>query len=142
MAEDAFAYAVKLLARRELSAHDLEERIRARFGEVPTDLVDRLSRSGYLDDHRFARMRVRTRKAWGRVRLAAELARSGVAPEIIREALGSEDWPSLEEAAAATIRVLKLAPPLSSRDAARAARALARLGYETEAIEHELENYA
>lgn len=94
----------RLLAIRPRSRRELADRLRQRG--VPADVVAAtiadLERGGLVDDHRFADAWVRSRTALqpsGRARLRYELARKGVAREVIdrtlRETLSEQDEDAL-----------------------------------------------
>jgi regulatory protein len=88
----AYSYALTLLARRELTAFELRERLlKKEFSETETDdTVARLRADGTLNDKRAAVAIARTHavvKARGRQRIAHELKARGVPAEIARAAL-------------------------------------------------------
>ncbi len=150
MAEDRFAgaptplleHALKLLARRERTAHQLRERLATRFGNDSAaieEVLARLSGAGYLDDERYARNWVRRRIDRGRVRLAGDLERAGIAPGVIRRVLEDQDWPSLVEALRDKMGRFGIGRPLAPADAARLSRTLQRLGYDADEIASELD---
>lgn len=95
------AKAIDLLARRDHSEKELEDKLRSRGGEeddVARVLSD-LRGIGLLDDRRFARsfLLFRADKAWGPRRYRQELLARGVTSELIDEVLEelrqSEDVP-------------------------------------------------
>lgn len=86
--------ALRLLARRAHTRHELARKLRER-GEAPADIeaaLERLGGLGYLDDHAFAASFVEARGGprggWGTARLRVELARRGVARDIVEAVLG------------------------------------------------------
>lgn len=91
-ARDAYVAGLKLLARRELSEHQVRERLRRK--EFPDDAADaaiaRLKEERALDDSRFAhalaRHEVLTRRH-GRLRAQRQLEAAGVTPSLARAAL-------------------------------------------------------
>ena len=95
--------ALRALRHRDLSARELDERLRARgFGDSEReDALERVSRTGLLDDRRFAASRARSLAARGAgdayIRHALDAA--GVADELVDEAL-SELEPEIERARA------------------------------------------
>jgi SOS response regulatory protein OraA/RecX len=131
---EAYKYALKLLAGRDLTTARLREKLEARFGRVPQELFDELIRKRYLDDRRFAENYVARRKNRGASRLREELAAWGVAPNLAEEVVSSADWPSLHEALNAKMADWNLRAPLQLRDAARLFRGLLRLGYSEDEI--------
>ncbi len=134
-----FLYAVKLLARRDLSVAELREKLAKRFGAAPQDVIETLLAKKFLNDRRFAENFVSRRKTKGRDRLRLELAARGVDSEVIDAVLSTVEWPSIREALKAKMSDWNLRAPLQSHDAARLFRALARLGYEEDAIREEIQ---
>jgi len=104
----AFRTATRLLERRPFARKDLTRRLT--FKGHPVDVVeralDRAEHLGYLDDARFAAYYVESRTARGRgpARLRRELARLGVAKELVDAVLTTAN----EEPAAAQARIRKL----------------------------------
>jgi SOS response regulatory protein OraA/RecX len=137
--DQTFAYALKLLRARDYTVAGLREKLRAKFGEVPQDVLDLLLQKNFLNDRRFAENHVARRKDRGTAVLREELLARGVAPALADEIVSGADWPSLREALAAKMNDWKLRAPLQSRDAARLFRALQRLGYDEDAIREEIE---
>jgi regulatory protein len=90
--------AVRLLARREHSARELQAKLTARGIEPDAALeaVADLGREGLQSDARFAEMYVRSRaeRGYGPVRIGAELGERGVGDELIRAHLDEAgyDW--------------------------------------------------
>lgn len=88
----AYSYALTLLARRELTAFELRERlVRKKIAEAEADeVVARLRADGTLNDRRAAVAIARTHavvKTRGRIRIAHELEARGVPQDIARAAL-------------------------------------------------------
>jgi regulatory protein len=83
--------ALKLIAVRDRSRHDIESRLlRAGFGEGPVaGVLSWLCDLGYVDDLRFARHygTEKLRGGWGERRIAAELMRLGVERDLVKQAL-------------------------------------------------------
>lgn len=90
--------ALRLLARREHSSRELQDKLRQRgFDDTPTrEAIDALREAGWQSDARYAESLLRSRVAqgYGPLRIAAELEAAGVANGQIREALGTAevDW--------------------------------------------------
>jgi SOS response regulatory protein OraA/RecX len=135
-----YVYALKLLRTRDYTVAGLREKVQARFGSTPQELVQQLLDKNFLNDRRFAENYASRRKEKGRARLQEELIASGVAPALVDDVLSHMDWPSLREAVTARIDDWKVRTPLQSRDAARLFRALLRLGYDEDAIREEIES--
>ena len=99
--EAAWAAAVRMLGRRELSAAQVRQRL-ARRGWTETAIepaIARLSASGALDDARVARACARTRagvKRQGRDRVLREIQALGVAADVARAAV-DEVFGALDE---------------------------------------------
>jgi len=134
-----YVYALKLLRTRDYTTARLRQKVEARFGSVPQQLIEQLLNKNFLNDRRFAENYVARRRERGRRALHEELTSNGVAPEIIDDVLSQTAWPSLREAVAAKMIDWKLRAPLQSRDAARLFRALLRLGYDEDAIREEID---
>ena len=138
----AYATALRMLARRELSTAQIRDRLKQRgFTRGAIDeAVSRLTSNGSLDDARVARAVARTRahvKRQGRQRVARELALIGI-PDQITEAALSDVFGDLDEAALleqALERRLRgrisLADPASRR---RIVAALVRQGFAPGAV--------
>jgi SOS response regulatory protein OraA/RecX len=136
---EIYLYALKLLRGREYTVLMLREKLTARFGEVPQEILDRLVDQNFLSDRRFAEIYTARRKDRGPAVLRGELIARGVSAVLAGEVVSQIEWPSLREALAARMNGWKLRPPLRSRDAARLFRALVRLGYQEDAIREEIE---
>ncbi|MFO7571774.1 MAG: regulatory protein RecX [Gaiellaceae bacterium] len=92
-AEDAFEVALRLLRHRDLAEEELRRRLEARglrtseIGEA----LERLARTGLVDDARYAHARassLATRGA-GDALIRSDLERAGVAGEVVDDALGT-----------------------------------------------------
>ena len=131
-APDALDVAVKALARRDLSEHEVVERL-TRLG-VPEDsragAVARLRQAGYLDDAKVAAERAGrlADRGKGDTAIRADLLRRGVPTEVVTR--------TLAELEPESVRAARLADRLGG--GLRAARALARKGFAAESIEHVL----
>jgi len=130
------AQAIRLLARREYSRAELEERLRARGGALQEvrALLEELEGHGYLSNERYARA-VATRKSGGhgRRRIAAELRAKGVSGENIAAALAEaspDDAVTLE----ALWRRKFGAAPIDEKEKARQVRFLQSRGFALPAI--------
>lgn len=127
---EALEAATRSLARRDLSARRLRERLDARGIRAPSAeaAVASLESAGIVDDARLARSRaaVLADRGWGDDAVAARLEQEGIGPEPARAAL-AELLPEPERAAA-------LAAGASDRRAAW--RLLARRGFSPDSIEH------
>jgi len=89
----ATAYALKILAGRDHSEAEMRRKLAVKgFSPVTADrVIEKLHRSGYLDDERFAfawaESALRNGRGYG-YRLKAELSRRGVVDDIIDHVLG------------------------------------------------------
>jgi regulatory protein len=137
--DEVLLYALKLLRKRDYTVSTLRQKLQTKFEIVSEDIVDQLVQKNFLNDRRFAENYVSRRKDRGQAMLRAELIDRGI-PESLADAVLSQiEWPSLRQALAARMKIWKLRAPLQSRDAARLFRALARLGYDEDAIREEIE---
>ena len=89
---DAYLTALRMLARREYSEHQIRERLTAREFEADEigEAVARLTEQRSLDDRRvagaMARLELQVRRH-GRLRAERKMKEAGLAPSLIREAL-------------------------------------------------------
>lgn len=124
--EEAYRAALRLLAVRPRTKHELQQRL-LRHGaepEVCRQVVEQLQTMGYLDDAAFAKMWVEERKAnrpMGRFRLQYELRGKGVPKETVEEALfdlideAEEERLGLEAAQKRLRALANLAPEIQYR---------------------------
>ena len=101
--EDARTAAIRLLARRELSAAQVRERLlrRGHPEHAADEAIVRLRESGLIDDARVARAFARTRatvKRLGRERIVRELQHMGIDRETARSAV-DDVFGAVDEAA-------------------------------------------
>jgi regulatory protein len=93
VAAEAVDTALRALRHRDLSARELDERLRAKgFGESARDeALETLARTGLLDDARFAESRVRSLAARGAGDLAIRhaLRVAGVEDSVVEDALAT-----------------------------------------------------
>ncbi|SNB47217.1 regulatory protein RecX [Geobacter sp. DSM 9736] len=85
-----FASALRLLARRDHSCHELERKLRSKGtpSGVIASVLERLAGLGYLDDRRFAERWAESAVAGMRCvgpRLRLELVRRGISEQIVSE---------------------------------------------------------
>jgi regulatory protein len=142
-AEQALAYVVRVLARRDHSIAELERKLRDRGfpAGVSAEVIARLTESGCLDDRRFAEQwaesAVRNGRGFGpRIRL--ELIRRGVPREIVAEVVAgiSAAYDEHETLSALVTRKFAGFDPesASDRDKRRVVAYLQRRGFSTAAI--------
>ena len=135
---EVYAHALKLLRARDSTIFKLREKLEAKFGSAPQEVIDQLVERKFLNDRRFAENYVEKRKNRGMPLLREELLARGVSAPLADEILSQTDWPSLKDALTAKMNAWKLRVPLQSRDAARLFRALLRLGYDEDSIREEI----
>jgi regulatory protein len=132
----AVELAYRALGRRERTVAELRRYLEGK--RVEPDLIDaaveRLCAEGWLDDARYASRFTedkRTLERWGGERIARDLRKRGVEPDLIEAALGDRER---EEELRAAVEVLreKLPAPEDDRSRDRAWRLLVRRGYEPE----------
>jgi regulatory protein len=130
--QDAFGAVVDALARRDLTATELEQRlVRAGFeAAARADAIARATDAGYLDDARVAVERARrlAERDASDAAIRAELLRRGVGEAAVEAAL--------EALPPETERAKRLALRLGGGP--RAARALVRKGYAEDVVERAL----
>ena len=102
--------------------------------EAIDDAVTELTEAGFLDDARYAQRFAEDKRdleRWGSERIARELQRRGVRPELIELAIADR---SREAELHTALMVLeqRLPPPADDRERDRAWRLLVRRGYEPE----------
>ncbi len=131
--------ALRLLARREYTRHELSSKLAplAESAEQLAALIDDLTASGLLSDQRYVSTRISSRAArLGDARLARELRAKGVSAELVRATLANgED--ELTRARRVWERRFGCQPTAAVADAteqARQFRFLAGRGFSAETI--------
>jgi regulatory protein len=142
-AEKAIDYAVRALARRDHSVAELERKLRTRgfSAGVIAEVVARLTKSGYLDDRRFAERwaesAVRNGRGYG-PRLRLELTRRGVPREIVTDVVADISAAYGEEEMLAALVAKRFAGfdllTAPDRDTRRVVAYLQRRGFSPAAI--------
>ena len=134
--KDAYELALRALGRKERTASELGEWLRARGceGEDADDAVSRLAEAGVLNDDRFARLYARDKRelrGWGPDRIAESLRARGVDEGIIDRVASESDAESAQRA----LELLEHcgAEAADERSRQRALALLARRGYTLEA---------
>jgi regulatory protein len=129
--------ALRLLARREHGARELEYKLAQRGidRDKAAEVVGELARSGWQSDARYVASLVRARVAqgYGPLRIESELEAAGVAEALIRETLAEvgADWKAL----AAEVQARKFGQvPGSGAEWQKQYRHLAGRGFESEQI--------
>lgn len=141
------ALALRLLANREHSRHELLQKLRARctcHRDHIAQLLDKLQHMGYLDDARYSAAFVRAAIGRGRgaQRIIYELREHGIDPELATQALAEAgiDWGAL--ARQERIKKYGRKIPEAYQERARQARFLAGRGFSKEAIQAAFQNHA
>ncbi|HWY26269.1 MAG TPA: regulatory protein RecX, partial [Nevskia sp.] len=131
------ARALRLLARREHGARELEYKLAQRgiAREQAAEVVGELAQVGWQSDERYVRSLVRTRVAqgFGPLRIESELEGAGVADSLIRASLAAAeaDWKAL----AVEIHARKFRhAPKNGPEWQKQYRHLAGRGFDTEQI--------
>jgi regulatory protein len=134
--ERAIQLAHRAVGRRERTVAELRtclERKRVEPGAID-DAVTELTASGLLDDARYAQAFADDKRyldRWGSERIARELQRRGIAPDLIESVLSDRSRDA--ELESALVLLAQRAPTLSDdRERDRAWRLLIRRGYEIE----------
>ena len=97
---DVITAAMRLLAGRDHSRHELAAKLARRLGSSPLieGALDELEDLGYLDDDRFVSSFIdqRCRKGFGPLRILADLRAKGLAPDRVEQLLEEADidWSS------------------------------------------------
>ena len=102
--------------------------------EAIADAVEELTSAGCLDDARFARRFAEDKRElerWGSERIARDLHRRGIAPDLI-ERVVSDHSREAELATALVLLEQRVPAPCDDRDRDRAWRLLIRRGYDAE----------
>jgi len=132
--ERAIDLAYKAVARRDLTVAELRTRLTRKHvpPEAIADAVEELQGTGFLDDARYARQFAEDKREidqWGTDRIATDLRRRGIAPQLIDAALVTHDRDS--ELRTALLLLSRRYPqaPRDDRERDRAWQMLVRRGY-------------
>jgi regulatory protein len=134
--ERAIQLAYRAAGRRERTVAELRtilERKRVEPDAIE-DAVAELTEAGFLDDARYAQRFAEDKRElerWGSERIARELHRRGVAPDLIELAVADRSREA-ELQSALIVLGQRLPPPRDDRERDRAWRLLVRRGYGTE----------
>ena len=133
------AVAVRILAQREHSRHELAQKVRQRCecdAATLDQMLDKLQEIGYLDDSRYAAAFVRSSISRGRgsQRIGYDLREHGVDNATAAQALAEAevDWHDL--ACEQRIKKFGREIPADYKERARQSRFLAGRGFYTDAI--------
>ncbi len=134
--ERAIELAYRAVGYRERTVAELRTFLeRKRVGPCAIDeAVAELSEAGFLDDERYALRFAddkRDLERWGSERIAGDLQRRGVAPDLIETAIAARSGEA-ELSTALLVLEGRFPPPEDDRERDRAWRLLVRRGYATE----------
>ena len=135
--ERAIDLAYKEVARRDLTVAELRARLVRKHvpPEAIDDAVAELEETGFLDDARYARQFAEDKREldrWGSDRIATDLRRRGIAPQLIDAAVSSHDRDSELRTALLLLRQRYSHAPRDDRERDRAWQMLVRRGYSPE----------
>jgi regulatory protein len=134
--ERAIALAYRAVGHRDRTEAELRtflERKRVEPGAIDGAVAE-LTEAGVIDDARYARRFAEDKReleSWGSERIARDLTRRGVPPEVIEAALADQSRDS-ELGTALMLLQQRLPPPEDDRGRDRAWRLLIRRGYDSE----------
>ena len=133
----AIDLAYKAVARRDLTVAELRDRLVRKHvsPEAIDDAVAELEETGFLDDARYARQFAEDKREldrWGSDRIATDLRRRGIAPQLIDAAVSSYDRDSELRTALLLLRQRYPHAPRDDRERDRAWQMLVRRGYSPE----------
>ena len=133
----AIDLAYTAVARRDLTVVELRARLERKHvpPEAIDDAVAELEETGFLDDARYARQFAEDKREleqWGTDRIAQDLRRRGIAPQLIDAAVSTHDRDSELRTALLLLKQRYPDPPRDDRDRDRAWQMLVRRGYTPE----------
>jgi regulatory protein len=136
-AERAIDLAYKAVARRDLTVEELRTRLERKHvpPEAIAEAVAELEETGFLDDARYARQFAEDKREleqWGRDRIARDLRRRGIAPQLIDAAISTHSRDSELRTAFLLLGQRFPQAPRDDRERDRAWQMLVRRGYEPE----------
>jgi regulatory protein len=132
--ERAIDLAYRAVARRDLTVAELRARLERKHvpPEAIDDAVAELEETGFLDDARYARQFAEDKREleqWGMDRIAQDLRRRGIAPQLIDAAVATHDRDSELRTALLLLRERYPKAPRDDRERDRAWQMLVRRGY-------------
>jgi regulatory protein len=132
--EGAIDLAYKAVARRDLTVAELRTRLERKHvpPEAIDDAVAELEETGFLDDARYARQFAEDKREleqWGTDRIASDLRRRGIAPQLIDAAVSIYDRDSELRTALLLLRRRYPHAPRDDQERDRAWQMLVRRGY-------------
>ena len=134
--ERAIELAYRAVGYRERTVAELRSFLeRKRVGPCAIEeAVSELHQAGFLDDARYARRFAEDKReldGWGSKRIARDLHRRGVPPDLVEAAIAGHGRES-ELSTALRLLEARLRPPGDDRERARAWRLLVRRGYDAD----------
>lgn len=135
-ADRAIELAYRAVGYRERTVAELRTFLERKRIE-PVDIeeaVSELTGAGFLDDARYAQRFAEDKRElgrWGSERIARELHRRGVPPDLVEAAVADRSREA-ELSTAVLVLEQRLGPPHDDRERDRAWRLLVRRGYETD----------
>lgn len=134
------AIALRLLASREHSRYELQQKLQQRCAgaaDVIPSLLDKLQEMGYLNDARYAEAFIRTGVARGRgeQRIVYELRQQGISDTLITQALATADVDWFALAREQRRKKFGREIPVDYKERARQARFLAGRGFAMDSIQ-------
>ena len=126
--KDPVRAALNLISYRPRSVAELRERLLKKGfeGAEVEKTVRELTDAGYLDDEKYAALLAGSRarnKLWGPAKIAFELKRRGVSPEVVRKTVPRDPETEEATAAGALVKWLKKSGSPTSLDTPGSARA-------------------
>lgn len=121
-----------MLARREHSAKELEQKLTTRFDvDEVVQAIERLQSDGLQNDERFVESYIRSRIARGHgpLRIESDLKQRGVDREIISRCLQQADHDWYQQASELVVRKFGEEPPVDQKARAQEMRYLAARGF-------------
>ena len=135
---EAWASAIKALARREHSRHELNQKLKGRFeADLLEEVFEALTLEGLLSDERFTQMLCRSRfnRGVGPVRIQHELSQHEVRSEWIEQAMAEYEDQWVEQLRSLRERKYGETPPVDYAAWARQARFFQGKGFTSEQIQ-------
>ncbi len=137
--------AVNYLSRREYCQREMVDKLVSKGADfdIAENVVQQLSESGLICEHRFATefIRARVRQGYGPVRIEFELTRRGVAEQLASECLYASNTNWNDQLARVVARKYRGSPVGSFNEWAKRANFLKSRGFTTEQINGTLGRY-
>ena len=136
--------ALRLLARREHSRHELLQKLTRRYGAAEVQVaLDQLEEDGYLSEQRFTAsfLRMRVAQGHGLIRIRFDLKQKGVSPEVLEQVLNeaSVDW--YAQALEVVRRRFRGVVSADYKEQARRTRYLMQRGFSMDEARHAVQQF-